>query len=421
LLALARARDPQEAKRRRRTELDNLAEDIAPGLRPPEPGHVRKISNPNNDAASAMSQRNRSSRGANRNNGNNHGEEAQLWDEIKKECEDLVPQINNDNDGLRELLKDDKKAGAMDPNKITIELAKAMDEKCRKGVKWSEQSIQSMKNIMDKLKILKAVVVAKESAEAQAAGPAKRAAATRETRETRESREKDNSSSAAAAAAASAPNASSTSTAAAASSLYDFDGAGDSPVPSPVAGSSSRKGGDRSSNRDRDSVPPRTRTDSVEPQGSGSGLGSVGTPGAAGNKSKVVFSKGDAVAFKPKVVSGEQTSDWILGEVALVLGEGKSRRYKVLDVEPDDHSKQKEYRTSASSMIPITPESQASTLKDWEPGKIVLALYPQTTTFYKAEVDNMGDDGKVNLKFEGENDLELTQQVERRFVIEYRQ
>jgi SAGA-associated factor 29 len=146
----------------------------------------------------------------------------------------------------------------------------------------------------------------------------------------------------------------------------------------------------------------------------------VGTPGAAGNKSKVVFSKGDAVAFKPKAASGEQTSDWILGEVAQVLGEGKSRRYKVLDVEPDDHSKQKEYRSSASSMIPITPESQAGTLKDWESGKVVLALYPQTTTFYKAEVHSMGDDGKVNLKFEGENDSTTLQQVERRFVIEYR-
>jgi SAGA-associated factor 29 len=159
-------------------------------------------------------------------------------------------------------------------------------------------------------------------------------------------------------------------------------------------------------------MPPKA--DSVEPQGSvGSGVG-------GSNRSKVVFSKGDAVAFKPKALNGDSTSDWILGEVAQVMGEGKSRRYKVLDIEPEDQSKQKEYRSSASSMIPIAPESQAATLKDWEAGKVVLALYPQTTTFYKAEVHSMDNHGKVNLKFEGENDSSTLQQVERRFVIEYR-
>jgi SAGA-associated factor 29 len=139
----------------------------------------------------------------------------------------------------------------------------------------------------------------------------------------------------------------------------------------------------------------------------------------AASRSKILFAKGDEVAFKPKSTSGE-TTDWILGEVAAVLGEGKSRRYKVLDVEPDDHSVQKEHRSSASSMIPITSEADASTLADWSPGKEVLALYPQTTTFYKAEVISTAANGKVNLRFEGENDSTKMQQVERRFVIEYR-
>ena len=71
-------------------------------------------------------------------------------------------------------------------------------------------------------------------------------------------------------------------------------------------------------------------------------------------------------------------------------------------------------------MIPITSEALASTLKDWEHGKVVLALYPNTTTFYKAEVHNMAENGRVDLKFEGENDSSTLQQVERRFVIEYR-
>ena len=332
-----------------------------------------------------MSQRNRSGRGSNRNNGNSHGEEAQIWEQAKSQAAEIVASINAENDSLTELVNLDKQVGAMNPEKIPGDALQQMEQLCRSGVKGSEANMASIKGLMDHLKILRAVVVAKEQTEAQASGPSKRAA--------RDS-------------------------AATASSLYDFDGAGDSPVPSPI-GASSRKFGDRSSNRDRDSVPPKA--DSVEPQGSSGSGAAVSVSSAAANaRSKVVFSRGDAVAFKPRPMNGDQTSDWILGEVAAVLGEGKSRRYKVLDIEPDDQSKQKEYRSSASSMIPITPESQSANLKDWEANKVVLALYPNTTTFYKAEVHSMTSDGKVNLKFEGENDSTTLQQVERRFVIEYR-
>lgn len=328
-----------------------------------------------------MSQRNRSGRGSNRNNGNTIGEEAQIWEQCKREVTDIVGGINAENDSLAELVSMDKQVGAMESEKIPGESLQQMEQLCRTGVKHSEANTAALKSMIDQLKILRAVVVAKEQSEAQVAGPGKRQARD------------------------SAPTA---------SSLYDFDGAGDSPVPSPIGGGSSRKYGDRSRDRDRDrdSMPPKA--DSVEPQGSvGSGVG-------LNNKSKVVFSRGDAVAFKPRPMSnGEQGTDWILGEVAQVMGEGKSRRYKVLDVEPEDQSKQKEYRSSASNMISIAPESQASSLRDWEAGKIVLALYPNTTTFYKAEVDSMSE-GKVNLKFEGENDSTTLQQVERRFVIEYR-
>ncbi|KAM4057443.1 SGF29 tudor-like domain-containing protein [Hirsutella rhossiliensis] len=304
---------------------------------------------------------------------------------------EIVAGINAENDSLAELVDLDKRVGVTDPDKVPADSLKQMEQLCRKGVKFSEANMSSLKAVTEQLKILRAVVVAKEQAEASAAtsmGPSKRAAAR---------------DSAAAATAATA-------------SLYDFDGGGDSPVPSPMGGggssASTRKHGDRSSNRDRDSMPPKA--DSVEPQGPG------GSGGNNNNRSRVVFSKGDAVAFKPKAASGESSSDWILGEVAQVLGEGKSRRYRVLDIEPDDQSKQKEYRSSASNMIAITAESQAATLRDWEAGKVVLALYPNTTTFYKAEVHSMDGDGRVNLKFEGENDSTTLQQVERRFVIEYR-
>lgn len=401
-----------DKKRQRRNELDNLREELGPYFHrsSPRSESVDAASTPSNNhqqhnrnvsggaggtvggspSSVAMSQRNRSGRGTNRSNGNNsHGEEAQIWDSCKNQMAEIVSGINAENDSLAELVDMDKKVGTMDAEKIPNDSLKQMEQLCRAGVKHSEANISSLKAVTEQLKILRAVIVAKEQAEAVANGPPAKRTMTRD------------------------------SAAAAAASLYDFDGGGDSPVPSPI-GSSARKYGDRSSNRDRDSVPPKA--DSVEPQGPpGTGAGALSGAAAAANliKSKVVFSKGDAVAFKPKA-GGEGVSDWILGEVAQVLGEGKSRRYKVLDIEPDDQSKQKEYRTSASSMIPITPESQASTLKNWEGGQVVLALYPNTTTFYRAEVYSCDGQGRVDLKFEGENDSTTTQQVERRFVIEYR-
>lgn len=352
-------------KQRVTNELDHLREDLGPYY---------------NQKARDMSNRNRGRGSSSRNNGQTHGEEAQIWDSCKSQMGEIITGINAENDSLAKLVEMDKAAGTMDADEVPADSLKQMEELCRAGVKHSEANVSSIRSVMDQLKILRAVVVAKEQAEAQSAGPLKRAA-------TRES--------------------TASAAAAAASSLYDFDGAGDSPVPSPI-GNSTRNKSERNKERDRDSVPPKA--DSVEPPSS-----------VSGSKSKVVFAKGDAVAFKPKAASNEQGSDWIMGEVAQVSGEGKSRRYKVLDIEPDDQSKQKEYRSSASSMIFITPESQASTLADWESGQTVLALYPNTTTFYKAEVDSMDKEGKVNLKFEGENDSNTLQQVERRYVIEFRQ
>ncbi|KAG5971425.1 hypothetical protein E4U58_007572 [Claviceps cyperi] len=466
-------------RRRQRRELDNLRENLGPYFQRSSPrsvscespsGHHRSNSTGAGGTTGSpnMSQRNRSGRGSNRSNGNNaHGEEVQIWDLCKSQMADIVMGVNADNDNLSELVTLDRKIGTMHGEQNVRDCLMNMELMCRNGVKHSEANVSSIKAVMEQLKIMRAVVVAKEQAEGGglSAPTAKRTARG------------DTAAAAAAAAAATAiPNA--------AASLYEFDVAVDSPVPSPKAANSSRRFGDRSSNRDGDSIPPKA--ESVEPQGAtGTAAGSstsasaaaivpvpiatialstaaaaapivaslpttstatsittttttttmptttstttttsaaaAAAAAAAANsiKSRIVFAKGDSVAFRPKV-GGEGVSDWILGEVLQVLGEGKSRRYKVLDIEPDDQSKQKEYRTSASSMIPITPESQAGGLKAWEAGQVVLALYPNTTTFYKAEVYSMDGQGRVDLKFEGENDSTTTQQVERRFVIEYR-
>lgn len=363
------------------------------------------------------SQRNRATRGPNRNNGHDHAEEVRLWHDSNQRLKTLVEDFNKHTDFTQEMAKDLKTLAEMrergESARKIYEKELALDNKFRLGVKQSEADAKTIQETITQIKILKALVEANESDAALQATQLSRTASSRSA----------TAASAAAAAAAAQANA---------SSVYDFDGAGDSPVPSPIGGATRKLGTGRG-----DSIPPRDRgtpsaggakAESVEPQeragssGSGAGTGSAaaGTTSSSGARSisKVTFAKGDEVAFKPKAGPGDEES-WIQGRVQQVLGEGKSRRYKVQDIEPDESGQLKEYRTSASSMIPITSEAMASTLPPLAPPRTVLALYPESTTFYKAEIMGMLPDGRVELLFEGDSE-ENKKQVERRFVLEYR-
>ncbi|TPX06705.1 uncharacterized protein E0L32_002201 [Thyridium curvatum] len=364
-----------------------------------------------------MSQRGRSQRGPNRNSGLT--EEQALWQNIQEGVRTVVDECNANNDNLRSLVAQDE---YMAKNKDTMdaeEEEKKYETQIRGGLKANETLLDSLKQTIERVQILSALQKAKEQKEAESrgtlgssrsgsallSGSGGRSASRAGTRERGEKGEKEKDKDP--------------------SSLYDFDGAGDSPVPSPIGGHTRKLGGsgggggggpssDRSGNRD--SVPPRggdrdtpAKADSVEPQ----------VPGSAAQRSRMNFVKGQDVAFKAKPANADNY-DWFLGKVQQVLGEGKSRRYKVKDEDPDIPTEQRqEYRTSASSMIPIPPVGQE--LTDLDKGKTVLALYPDSTTFYKAEV--MGTDkdtGKVSLRFEGEETTGTLQLVERRFVLEYR-
>ena len=63
-------------------------------------------------------------------------------------------------------------------------------------------------------------------------------------------------------------------------------------------------------------------------------------------------------------------------------------------------------------------------LPNLPPGRNVLAKYPETTTFYRAEVVPSKKDGQaftpegfVRLRFEGEEELDREMEVERRYVL----
>jgi SAGA-associated factor 29 len=192
----------------------------------------------------------------------------------------------------------------------------------------------------------------------------------------------------------------------------DIDAA-DSPAPS-LADKPSRK--DRLG-ASRGSLPPKdthahtpVKQESLE-AGNSSGV-------EVNAKGKITFAMGAEVAFRPKATGAEEP-EWIQGVVVKIIGEGKSRRYDVQDPEPDEVTKKpgQIYRTSAASMVTIPPPGLV--LADYPAGKHVLARYPDTTTFYRAEV--LGMNGRaVTLRFEGEDDASETKEVDRRFVLDHR-
>jgi SAGA-associated factor 29 len=188
----------------------------------------------------------------------------------------------------------------------------------------------------------------------------------------------------------------------------EFDGPSDSPIPSPADNRQARKFGSS-----RTGSQPPSRPD--------------GTPSEGSDKAKqpkIVYEKGQEVAFKRKTPGKPEEQDWIQGRVVRVIGEGKSRRYDVEDPYPDNKEENGPppapiiYKSSASQMVPIPPEG--SDFKDYEIGRRVLALYPETTTFYRAEVKAILNDGAdVQLLFEDEAAGEL-KIVTRRLVLDHK-
>jgi SAGA-associated factor 29 len=123
----------------------------------------------------------------------------------------------------------------------------------------------------------------------------------------------------------------------------------------------------------------------------------------------------------PKKRTPTTEGEGILCRVTSVIGEGKQRRYEIIDADPDPPTPSIPYRASVNHLVPIPANTN---LPDLAKGKNVLALYPGTTTFYKAEVvqgwrlDEMGEgDGLVRLRFEGEDEADREMSVERRYVL----
>ncbi|ORY73697.1 SGF29 tudor-like domain-domain-containing protein [Protomyces lactucae-debilis] len=124
---------------------------------------------------------------------------------------------------------------------------------------------------------------------------------------------------------------------------------------------------------------------------------------------------GSAVAFRqPRTKLSE--GDWIQCNIIKITGEGPKARVEIQDPEPDENGLPGQtYKTTLQHLIPIATESAG--LPPYSRGAHVLARYPETTTFYKAEVSRTRGDFCL-LKFEGEEEAGKETEVERRLVLE---
>ncbi|KAF6221168.1 hypothetical protein HO133_002022 [Letharia lupina] len=140
--------------------------------------------------------------------------------------------------------------------------------------------------------------------------------------------------------------------------------------------------------------------------------GSEGSKGPAGERAGKFF-VGAEVAYK-QAKQKEDGSQWIQCNITSISEIANKKRYEVQDPEPDENGAPGQvYKTTAAALIAI-PGPDAP-LPDFPIGKQVLARYPETTTFYRAEVKGAKKD-VYRLKFEDDQDQEM--EVGRRFVLD---
>ncbi|CAL5871215.1 uncharacterized protein PFLUO_LOCUS5462 [Penicillium psychrofluorescens] len=170
--------------------------------------------------------------------------------------------------------------------------------------------------------------------------------------------------------------------------------------------------------RGKGNVPRSTSVSSTQARESRSdGVAVKIEEGTEGSKGTIAERSGQLVVGAQVVFKHNKNieGDGIQCIIKSIVGEGSKKRYDVQDPEPNENGEEGSvYKTTASALIPIP--QMGATLPSFSIGKQVLARYPDTTTFYRAEV--MGSKKDVyRLKFEGEED-DKEMEVDRRFVLD---
>lgn len=124
---------------------------------------------------------------------------------------------------------------------------------------------------------------------------------------------------------------------------------------------------------------------------------------------------GSEVAYKLK---SRHLEEWIQCEITKIIGDGI--KYEVRDPEPDENNNPGQtFKANYKELLLIPSKSEVPNLLQYAYGTKVLARYPETTTFYPAVVVGTKKDGKVRLKFDGEEEVNKETEVERRLVLPY--
>lgn len=346
-----------------------------------------------------MSSRKRADRGRSGGNGDSAGEQT-IWDGCQDSIKKIMELVQTSEACKKKIFAMEADFAEMENNdkKPSVKQIDALSALQREQVKLTDQIAAILKGgngdntpLLESLTLLRALIShnEKDAMEPYQSQSSRRGASSREAHLNRSS--------------------------------MDVDGANDSPMPSPAVANPPRAK-DRAGGPSRASQPPKEPLVKREVDTGGMSADALASSGVEVNaKGKITFAVGAEVAFKPKPSSPNTESEWIQGVVVKVIGEGKSRRYDVQDPEPDEVTSKPGavYRTSASSMVPI-PRLGVK-LGAYEPGRAVLARYPDTTTFYRAEVVGSVDEGRrVVLRFEGEEDEKSTKEVDRRFVLDHK-
>lgn len=140
--------------------------------------------------------------------------------------------------------------------------------------------------------------------------------------------------------------------------------------------------------------------------------------------------EGRKVAFHPHLnkAGGDVENDtWILAIVTKCINADKNR-YEVRDPEPQEDGSSGLYNTTLRSIIPLpdpnAPKSSPSSLAayhEFTKGATVMALYPDTSTFYRAQVLAGPRDlqGRPSYKLKFEDDDNQEHLVAAEWVVEW--
>ncbi|CZT24469.1 uncharacterized protein RCC_10194 [Ramularia collo-cygni] len=347
-------------------------------------------------------------------------EERRLWKEVKDKAKDVDTMVARSNEIGREIIEVEEQQDAIiKSGKLSdATLDERLDQLYRENVKLSEdvtgliEGKSNEMNLLDSISVLAGLREASEDSAAQLqASQGHRAASGKLSRGPKKTGSKNNS--------------------AVAATTEDVEKTPAAPSPRIILGGpGSRLNAKEKSSRSGSIATTRETSVKIEDgaesvASSADGVSTTGAnKGSASNNrpsNRLVLQEGEIVFCRhdPKTIDTME-GEGILCRVTAVIGEGKQRRYEVQDADTQGDPPPPQ-RASVAQLMQIPHTNKG--LSDLSKGKQVLAQYPDTTTFYKAEVNEpwrskvlaAGEKGElVRLNFQED---EEPREVERRFVL----